>query len=54
MNGSVPSVKKAKAIHKKRQSARDKTVTAMRRGSVGTQLQGMVNKAYKKPVKRSR
>lgn len=46
MNGSVPNVKKAKAIHKKRQQARDKTVSAMKRGSVATGLQRAINKAY--------
>lgn len=54
MNGSVPNVKKAKAIHEKRQQARDKTVATMKRGSVATSLQGTINKAYKQHGTRGR
>ena len=48
MPGSVPNVKKAQRIHEKRQAARNTKVSAMKRGTVGTNLQGMVNKAYGK------
>jgi len=47
MNGSVPNVKKAKAIHQERQARRDVQVSAMKRGSVGTRLQDTINKAYR-------
>jgi len=43
------NVTKAKAIHVPRQNARDAQVAAMKRGSVATGLQGIVNHAYKRP-----
>jgi len=49
MTGSVPNVKKAKATHEPRQQVRDANVAAMKRGTVGTQLQGFINHAYKRP-----
>lgn len=49
MTGSVPNVKKAKATHEQRQQVRDANVAAMKRGTVATQLQGLINHAYKRP-----
>jgi len=54
MNGSVPNVKKAKAIHEQRQQGRDATVAAMKRGTVATQLQATINKAYRGTKPRGR
>jgi hypothetical protein len=54
MNGSVPNVKKAKAIHQERQQPRDANVAAMKRGSVGTRLQDTINKAYRGGKSRGR
>ncbi len=48
------SVRKAKAIHEQRQAKRDAHVSGLKRGTVATNLQGMVNKAYKQPGKRGR
>jgi hypothetical protein len=47
MKGSVPNVKKAKAIHEQRQAA-------MKRGTVATQLQENINKAYRGAKPRGR
>ncbi|MCE2029181.1 hypothetical protein [Sessilibacter corallicola] len=41
--------RKAKAIHQQRKAQRTSRIEAMKRGTVGTQLQGMINKAYKRP-----
>jgi len=49
VNCSVPSVKKAKAVHQERQAQRTATVAQLRAGTVATQLQGFVNRAYKRP-----
>jgi len=54
MNGSVPNVKKAKAIHEQRQQAREANVAALKRGSVATQLQANINKAYRGTKPRGR
>jgi len=48
MSGSVSNVKKAQRIHEKRQTARSKRVSTMKSGTVATNLQGMINKAYGK------
>lgn len=54
MNGSVPNVKKAKAIHQERQARRDAQVAAMKRGSVATGLQDTINRAYRGGKSRGR
>jgi len=54
MNGSVPNVKKAKAIHQERQAQLTSTVAQRRAGTVGTQLQGFINRAYKRPNAKAR
>lgn len=54
MNGSVPNVKKAKAIHQERQAKLNSTVAQLRAGTVGTQLQGFINRAYKRPNAKAR
>lgn len=54
MKGSVPNVKKAKAIHEQRQAARNANVAAMKRGTVATQLQENINKAYRGAKPRGR
>ena len=43
------NVAKAKAIHQERQAQRDANLSAMKRGTVATQLQGFINHAYTRP-----
>ncbi len=54
MTGSVPNVKKAKAIHEERKATRNAQVAAMKRGSVATGLQTTINKAYRGTKPRGR
>lgn len=48
------NVAKAKAIHQERQALRDANVAAMKRGTVATQLQENINKAYRGAKPRGR
>jgi hypothetical protein len=41
------NVAKAKAIHQVRQAQREANLAAMKRGTVATQLQTKINKAYR-------